>query len=76
MAYSINAQTNDITLVRGDYFPCVITMTKNGEPFTHESRGDRMTKGDIITLIICALSGISIELLSAKMNDWWKKYHS
>lgn len=37
MAYSINAQTNDITLVRGDYFPCVITMTKNGEPFTPES---------------------------------------
>ena len=31
-----------------------------------------MDKGDIITLIICALSGISIELLSAKMNDWWK----
>jgi hypothetical protein len=35
-----------------------------------------MDKGDIITLIICALSGISIELLSAKMNDWWKKYES
>ena len=35
-----------------------------------------MDKGDIITLIICALSGISIEWLSAKMNDWGKKYHS
>lgn len=37
MAYQINPTTNDITLVRGDYFPCVITMTKNGEPFTPES---------------------------------------
>lgn len=34
MAYSINTKTNDITLVRGDYFPCNIAMTKDGEPFT------------------------------------------
>lgn len=34
MAYSIDTKTNNITLVRGDYFPCIITMTKNGEPFT------------------------------------------
>lgn len=33
MAYSIDAKTNDITLVRGDYFPCYIAMTKEEEPF-------------------------------------------
>ena len=33
MAYSIDTK-NNITLVRGDYFPCNIVMTKNGEPFT------------------------------------------
>lgn len=33
MAYSIDAKTNNITLVRGDYFPCNIAMTKNDEPF-------------------------------------------
>lgn len=33
MAYSIDAKTNNITLVRGDYFPCQITMTKEGEAF-------------------------------------------
>ena len=31
MAYSINQ--NDITLVRGDYFPCVVSMEKDGERF-------------------------------------------
>ena len=37
------------------------------------SRGDgRMSNGEILTLLICALSGISIEWLSAKMNDWCK----
>ena len=33
MAYSIDEKTNNITLVRGDYFPCYISMTKDGEPF-------------------------------------------
>lgn len=33
MAYSIDTSTNNIRLVRGDYFPCYITMTKDGEPF-------------------------------------------
>ena len=33
MAYSIDPKTNDITLVRGDYFPCYIAMTKEEEPF-------------------------------------------
>lgn len=33
MAYSIDTNTNNITLVRGDYFPCNIAMTKNDEPF-------------------------------------------
>ena len=33
MAYSIDAK-NNITLVRGDYFPCMINMTKDDEPFT------------------------------------------
>lgn len=37
MAYSIDAKTNNITLVRGDYFPCNIVMTKDGEPFIPES---------------------------------------
>lgn len=33
MAYSINTKTNDIMLVRGDYFSCNIAMTKDGAPF-------------------------------------------
>lgn len=33
MAYFIDAKTNNITLVRGDYFPCYIEMTKDGEAF-------------------------------------------
>ena len=32
MAFTITE--NDITLVRGDYFPCTVSMEKNGEPFT------------------------------------------
>ena len=33
MAYSIDNSTQDISLVRGDYFPCHINMTKDGEAF-------------------------------------------
>lgn len=31
--YSIDPKTNNITLVRGDYFACNISMTKDDEPF-------------------------------------------
>lgn len=33
MAFSINSKTNDITLVRGDYFATVVGMKKNGEEY-------------------------------------------
>ena len=33
MAFSINSKTNDITLVRGDYFATVVRMKKNGEEY-------------------------------------------
>ena len=36
MAYSIDTN-NNITLVRGDYFSCHVTMTKEGEIFTPTS---------------------------------------
>ena len=31
--YSIDPKTNNITLVRGDYFACSISMIKGDEPF-------------------------------------------
>ena len=31
--YSIDPKTNNITLVRGDYFACSISMTKDDVPF-------------------------------------------
>lgn len=77
MAYSINAATNDITLVRGDYFPCNIVMTRDDEPFTPVSGSlrfavkKRYTDPDDKVLIVkqIPLNTLLLELESEDTKD-------
>lgn len=77
MAYSIDTNTNDITLVRGDYFPCYITMTKDGEAFVPQVGSLRFavkkkyTDPDDKVLILktIPLDTLLLELESADTKD-------
>ena len=77
MAYSIDAKTNNITLVRGDYFPCYIAMTKEGEPFAPQTGSLRFavkkkyTDPDEKVLIVkqIPLDTMLLELESADTKD-------
>lgn len=77
MAYSIDAKTNNITLVRGDYFPCYIAMTKDNEPFLPESGSlrfavkKRYTDPDDKVLIVkpIPLDTLLLELESEDTKD-------
>jgi len=76
MAYSIDAK-NNITLVRGDYFPCMINMTKDDEPFTPMSGSlrfavkKRYTDTDDKVLIVkpIPLDTLLLELESKDTKD-------
>ena len=74
MAYSIDENTNKITLVRGDYFPCYISMTKDGEAFTPASGSlrfavkKRYTDSDEKVLILKSIP-INTLLLELESED-------
>lgn len=75
--YSIDPKTNNITLVRGDYFACNISMTKDDEPFVPSSGSLRFavkkkyTDPDEKVLILktIPLETLLLELESADTKD-------
>lgn len=75
--YSIDQKTNNITLVRGDYFACSISMIKGDEPFVPTDGTLRFavkrkyTDDDAKVLIVkqVPLDTMLLELESADTKD-------